>query len=447
MIYIPERDHTFPATSPERPFYGFSVAGMNIAAYCASRLREVGFEAVFDPGTPVSEEKGEIIEVSMHDFSPEAAIWLAFCGAGEARSEEGHLLARKSGENGLSRVFTRKEAAIERLVYPWDLLEWQERVMEKMEWEDFSGREGVYVMGTLRVGEGTVIMPGVVVEGAVWAGDGCRIGPNCYLRGCVSLGNGCVVGQGVELKNCIIGDGTFIPHLSYAGDSIIGSDVNFGAGTVCSNFRHDGGEHRMVAGGKLETSLAPSLETMFGWVPIPSFCRGGFFLPVLGPDRGKSSRGHESGKGILLILKRPHAEKRLPACSLWRMVKVASAAPAAAHHQGSQPQQAQGSCGCFRHRKHNAVIKFDVVDIHSAVHGAGISKRSSKLGACQGGGGWIPLGNRTCQSAVDIHGKRLGGKIGNDAQISPAALLEIRPGQSRIDISASLAAEPLIVEV
>ena len=44
-------------------------------------------------------------------------------------------------------------------------------------------------------------------------------------------------------------------------------------------------------------------------------------------------------------------------------------------------------------------------------------------------------------------GKRLGGKIGNDAQISPAVLLEIRPGQSRIDIPASLAAEPLIVEV
>lgn len=88
----------------------------------------------------------------------------------------------------------------------------------------------------------------------------------------------------------------------------------------------------------------------------------------------------------------------------WLMVKVASAAPAAAHHQGGQPQQAQGSCSCFRHGKHDTVIKFDVVDIHSAVHGAGISKRSSKLGACQGRGGWIPLGNRTCQSAVDIHG-------------------------------------------
>ena len=84
MIYIPERDHTFPATSPEGPFHGFSVAGVNIAAYCAARLREMGFEAVFDPGTAVSEEKGEIIEVSMHDFSPEAAIWRAACRAGGA---------------------------------------------------------------------------------------------------------------------------------------------------------------------------------------------------------------------------------------------------------------------------------------------------------------------------------------------------------------------------
>ena len=47
LIYIPERDHTFPATSPERPFRGFSVAGVSVAAYCASRLREAGFEAGF----------------------------------------------------------------------------------------------------------------------------------------------------------------------------------------------------------------------------------------------------------------------------------------------------------------------------------------------------------------------------------------------------------------
>lgn len=266
LIYIPGRDFTYPATGPERPFHGFSVAGVSIAAYCASRLREAGFEAVFGPEAAVPGETGEIIEVSMHDFSPQAAAWLAFCGEGEGevRSGEGHLLVRKGRGSGEIRVFTRPEAPVERFVYPWDLLAWQERVMEGMEGDDFSRREDVHVLGVLRAGKGTVVMPGVVVEGTVWAGDGCRIGPNCHLRGYVSMGNGCVAGQGVELKNCIIGDGTFIPHLSYAGDSIIGGDVNFGAGTVCSNFRHDGGQHRMMAGGRLVPTGRSKLGAVIG---------------------------------------------------------------------------------------------------------------------------------------------------------------------------------------
>lgn len=45
------------------------------------------------------------------------------------------------------------------------------------------------------------------------------------------------------------------------------------------------------------------------------------------------------------------------------------AAPAAAHQQGGQAQQPQGSSGRFRNRKHNAVVKFDVVDIYGSVQG------------------------------------------------------------------------------
>lgn len=170
----------------------------------------------------------------------------------------------EGGEGGRHACSPPQDAPVERFVYPWDLLDWQERVMVGMEGRGRDRRKGVYVTGALRVGQGTTVMPGVVVEGYVWAGDGCRIGPNCHLRGYVSLGNGCVVGQGVELKNCIIGDGTLIPHLSYAGDSIIGCDVNFGAGTVCSNFRHDGGEHRMMAGGRLEPAGRNKLGAVIG---------------------------------------------------------------------------------------------------------------------------------------------------------------------------------------
>jgi bifunctional UDP-N-acetylglucosamine pyrophosphorylase/glucosamine-1-phosphate N-acetyltransferase len=34
--------------------------------------------------------------------------------------------------------------------------------------------------------------------------------------------------------------GTNVPHLSYVGDSVLGPDVNLGAGTQVANLRHDG---------------------------------------------------------------------------------------------------------------------------------------------------------------------------------------------------------------
>ena len=265
LIYIPERDLTFPATGPERPFHAFSVAGTSIGAYCALQLREAGFEAVLGPE---EEERGSgdgAVEVSMHDFSPEAAVWLADYGPGECelRNAEGCFLAGK-GAPGVRRSSLKRDMAVERLVYPWDLLDWQERVMRGMEGDGGFIKDGAHVMGTLRLGRDSAVLPGVVVEGCVWVGDGCRVGPNCYLRGYVSLGDRCVVGQGVELKNCIVGDGTFISHLSYAGDSIIGNDVNFGAGTVCSNFRHYGAEQRMMAGGRLVETGRNKLGAVIG---------------------------------------------------------------------------------------------------------------------------------------------------------------------------------------
>jgi bifunctional UDP-N-acetylglucosamine pyrophosphorylase/glucosamine-1-phosphate N-acetyltransferase len=33
--------------------------------------------------------------------------------------------------------------------------------------------------------------------------------------------------------------GTTVGHLSYVGDSVLGRDVNFGAGTTVANLRHD----------------------------------------------------------------------------------------------------------------------------------------------------------------------------------------------------------------
>ena len=101
-------------------------------------------------------------------------------------------------------------------------------------------------------------------RGTVVIGAGCKIGPNCYLRGSTAIGDGCHIGQAVEIKNSLIGHGSSVGHLSYVGDSVIGEKVNFGAGTITSNLRHDGGNHRSLVAGELVDTGRRKFGTVVG---------------------------------------------------------------------------------------------------------------------------------------------------------------------------------------
>ena len=89
-------------------------------------------------------------------------------------------------------------------------------------------------------GKGTIIKANVVFEGPCTIGEDCIIGPNSYIREGVIIGNGVRIGHACEIKNSIILNSTHIAHLSYVGDSVVGSDVNIAAGAICANFRFDG---------------------------------------------------------------------------------------------------------------------------------------------------------------------------------------------------------------
>ncbi len=161
----------------------------------------------------------------------------------------------------------RETNCIRRLVYPWDLLDWNDAMLNSLQssYADCTISPCSSIMGTLHMLPGCEILPGVVIEGSVSLGRNSRIGPNCYLRGNVSIGDNCRIGQGVEIKSSILGDDVCIPHLSYVGDSVIGSRTNLAAGTICSNYRHDGGEHRMAdACGILRPTGRTKLGAMIG---------------------------------------------------------------------------------------------------------------------------------------------------------------------------------------
>ena len=149
--------------------------------------------------------------------------------------------------------------------YPWDLLAIQERIMAV--WKDEISGEvhpAAVIEGKLKLGKGSRILPGVYIEGNVVIGEGCKIGPNCYVRGNTSIGDNCHIGQSVEIKNSLILSDSNVGHLSYVGDSILGANVNLGAGTIVSNFRHDGGNHISRVGKELVDTGRRKFGTVIG---------------------------------------------------------------------------------------------------------------------------------------------------------------------------------------
>jgi NDP-sugar pyrophosphorylase family protein len=103
--------------------------------------------------------------------------------------------------------------------------------------------ESVHVLGgPLFIGAECRIEPGAVLRGPLIVGNGCEIRTGAYVRGRGVMGKGCVVGAHSEVKTAIFLNGAHAPHQNYVGDSILGCDVNLGAGTILSNVKNVGRE-------------------------------------------------------------------------------------------------------------------------------------------------------------------------------------------------------------
>ena len=91
------------------------------------------------------------------------------------------------------------------------------------------------VLKDCQLAAGTLVHAHSVLEGVTSTGA-CDIGPFARLRPGTVLAAGCRVGNFVEAKNVQLGEGSKASHLSYLGDSVIGSNVNVGAGTITCNY-------------------------------------------------------------------------------------------------------------------------------------------------------------------------------------------------------------------
>ena len=116
-----------------------------------------------------------------------------------------------------------------------------------------TGPETIFFSEDTKIGKNVIIEPYVVIGRKVKIGNNVRIhsfchledskiennvnlGPYARLRPGTVLQIGSKVGNFVEVKKSKIGKKSKVNHLSYIGDTTLGSSVNIGAGTITCNY-------------------------------------------------------------------------------------------------------------------------------------------------------------------------------------------------------------------
>lgn len=207
----------------------------NPSAYGVLRVDDDQVRGVVEkPADPPS----DLVNAGAYVFPAEARDWLNVDESTRGEAELTDVLQRTCETTAVSAVPFERWLDVGR---PWELLAATEWKLDSLDREVAGDVDAdATLRGDVRVEAGAVVEPGVVVEGPAHIGADCHIGPNAYIRGATSLGPGVRVGHGVEVKNSVVMAGSAIPHLTYLGDSVLGRNVNLGAGTTVANLRHDG---------------------------------------------------------------------------------------------------------------------------------------------------------------------------------------------------------------
>lgn len=97
---------------------------------------------------------------------------------------------------------------------------------------------GVVLCGDdIEIGEGALVESGAMIKGPAIIGARSEVRQAAYVRGCVMSSPGAVIGHATEAKNVLMLEGAKAGHFAYLGDSVLGMEVNLGAGTRLANLK------------------------------------------------------------------------------------------------------------------------------------------------------------------------------------------------------------------
>jgi len=115
---------------------------------------------------------------------------------------------------------------------PWDIV----NELDKILLDKIKNLSDDYkIEGQVAIHKTAVIEHGVTLKGTIIISENCYLGAHAYLRGPILLGKDVKIGPGSEIKQSFISDNSAVAHFNYIGNSLIGQNINFEAGSICAN--------------------------------------------------------------------------------------------------------------------------------------------------------------------------------------------------------------------
>jgi NDP-sugar pyrophosphorylase family protein len=126
----------------------------------------------------------------------------------------------------------QEQLGLQTELQPWDIVAALPKILEEQIrtlGEEYSVTGGIAIHSSALVDPSAILKPPVIIQADTY------VGAAACLRGGVFLGKGASVGHGAEIKCSVIMPRSAAAHFNFIGDSLIGSDVNFEAGSIVAN--------------------------------------------------------------------------------------------------------------------------------------------------------------------------------------------------------------------
>ncbi|WP_228520526.1 DapH/DapD/GlmU-related protein [Flavobacterium sp. CSZ] len=115
---------------------------------------------------------------------------------------------------------------------PWNITNDLKAIIEKM---ILNLGDDYIIQDNIAIHKSATIENNVTIKKPAIIGKNCYISANAYFREGVYLDQSVKIGLGCEIKSSIICSNTAIAHFNYIGNSIIGRNINFEAGSIAAN--------------------------------------------------------------------------------------------------------------------------------------------------------------------------------------------------------------------